>query len=95
MEDLSTEDVSDIQEKEYNPIDPINNICERFHLVARQLRSRHEDRDTLDIQDEYDIQELVIAYCTCILTTFVQKNGHQVMLANPLGWIFFLNKNKL
>ena len=58
LEDLSTEDVSDIQEKEYNPLDPIKNICERFHLVARQLRSRHEDRDTLDIQDEYDIQDL-------------------------------------
>lgn len=58
MEDLGTEDVRNIQEKEYNPIEPIKNICERFHLVARQLRSRHDDRDTLDIQDEYDVQDL-------------------------------------
>lgn len=58
MEDLSSEDVTNIQEKEYNPIDPIKNICDRFHLIARQLRSRHEDRETLDIRDEYDVQDL-------------------------------------
>lgn len=33
-------------------------ICLRFHLVARQLRSRHEDRATLAVEDEYDAQDL-------------------------------------
>jgi len=58
MEDLSIEDVKNIEEKQYNPIGPIINICDRFHLVARQLRSRHDERPTLDIQDEYDVQDL-------------------------------------
>lgn len=33
-------------------------ICSRFHLVARQLNSRYDDRSTLEIKDEYDVQDL-------------------------------------
>ncbi len=33
-------------------------IANRFHTVARQLRHRHADRDTLTISDEYDVQDL-------------------------------------
>jgi hypothetical protein len=39
----------------------IEKLCNRFHLVARQLRSRHASRDTLDVQDEYDVQDLLHA----------------------------------
>ena len=33
-------------------------LGERFHLVAKQLRSRRENRPTLDVGDEYDVQDL-------------------------------------
>jgi glucan phosphorylase len=33
----------------------------RFHLVARQLRERHNERSTLQIEDEYDVQDLLHA----------------------------------
>lgn len=33
-------------------------ICNRFHAVARQLRHRHTDRPTLEVRDEYDVQDL-------------------------------------
>lgn len=36
-------------------------ICNRFHLVARQLRQRHADRETLNVSDEYDVQDLLHA----------------------------------
>lgn len=39
----------------------VNLLCARFHLVASQLRSRHEDRATLDVSDEYDVQDLLHA----------------------------------
>lgn len=39
-------------------VDALYRIGERFHLVARQLRQRREDRPTLDIVDEYDVQDL-------------------------------------
>lgn len=41
-----------------NPLSLIQNICDRFHLIVRQLRERYNDRDTIDIQDEYDVQDL-------------------------------------
>ncbi|MGP5231518.1 PD-(D/E)XK nuclease domain-containing protein [Psychrobacter celer] len=33
-------------------------IINRFHQVARQLRHRYNNRATLDIDDEYDVQDL-------------------------------------
>lgn len=39
----------------------VNQICYRFHLVAKQLRSRYSDRDTLVVEDEYDTQDLLHA----------------------------------
>jgi hypothetical protein len=36
-------------------------ICSRFHRVVRQLRQRREDRPTLDVGDEYDVQDLLHA----------------------------------
>jgi hypothetical protein len=36
-------------------------ICNRFHAVVRQLRQRHESRPTLDVSDEYDVQDLLHA----------------------------------
>jgi len=56
-EDLDAGDLAG-EQSGYNPIAVIANMCERFHLVARQLRSRHESRPTLDVQDEYDVQDL-------------------------------------
>lgn len=33
-------------------------LAERLHGVVRQLRARREDRPTLDVTDEYDVQDL-------------------------------------
>jgi hypothetical protein len=41
-----------------NPIDLVCNLCERFHLIARQLRANRKDRSLLDVSDEYDLQYL-------------------------------------
>ncbi len=39
----------------------LNRIFSRFHKIARQLRSRYADRATIDITDEYDVQDLLHA----------------------------------
>jgi len=39
----------------------LETICLRFHLVVRQLRDRRDDRPTLDVSDEYDVQDLLHA----------------------------------
>lgn len=43
------------------PIDVVRFLCSRFHLVARQLLSRHHGRATIKITDEYDVQDLLRA----------------------------------
>jgi hypothetical protein len=42
----------------------IENLCSRFHLVVRQLKSRHDNRGTLVVEDEYDVQDLLHALLT-------------------------------
>lgn len=59
-EDLEAGDMA-AAASEFNPVQLIGTICERFHLVARQLRSRREGRETLDVEDEYDVQDLMHA----------------------------------
>ncbi len=39
----------------------VEQICQRFQLIARQLRHRYNDRPTLDVNDEYDAQNLLHA----------------------------------
>lgn len=37
------------------------NICNRFHQISRQLKQRHSNRPTIEISDEYDVQDLLHA----------------------------------
>jgi hypothetical protein len=36
-------------------------LADQFHVVVRQLGQRHADRSTLEVNDEYDVQDLVHA----------------------------------
>lgn len=44
---------------EADPLQRIERICNQFHRVARQLRQRYAARATLDVSDEYDVQDLI------------------------------------
>jgi hypothetical protein len=43
------------------PIDVLEQVFERFHVITRQLRSRYKSRPTLEVSDEYDVQDLTHA----------------------------------
>lgn len=43
------------------PVRSVLALCDRFHEVARQLTHRRESRPTLEIEDEYDVQDLLHA----------------------------------
>ncbi len=36
----------------------IETLMDRFHLVVKQVRQRYDERATIDIKDEYDVQDL-------------------------------------
>jgi hypothetical protein len=40
------------------PLSRIERLCDRFHLMARSLRVRHDKRSTIEVEDEYDVQDL-------------------------------------
>lgn len=42
-------------------IEKVKLLCQKFHIVARTLRERYDKRTTLDIVDEYDVQNLLHA----------------------------------
>lgn len=45
-----------------NSLNLVEQICLRFHASARQLRARHAGRATLEVNDEYDVQDLLHAF---------------------------------
>ncbi len=51
-----------------NPLGKLEHIFKRFHKVARQLRARHDNRPTLTITDEYDVQDLLHAILKLFFT---------------------------
>ncbi len=42
-----------------DPLEIIESLCMYFHSVVRQLRNRYDNRPTLDVNDEYDVQDLI------------------------------------
>jgi hypothetical protein len=42
-----------------NKSNELANLFDRFHLVVKQLRVRYNSRTTIDVADEYDVQDLL------------------------------------
>ena len=49
----------DMKQEDY--WEAIELVCDKFHTVAKQIRKRHDMRSTLEINDEYDVQDLLHA----------------------------------
>ena len=62
-------------------------LCSRFHTVVRQLRHRHDGRDTLDISDEYDVQDLLHALLR-IYFNDIREEEHTPSYANHYASAF-------
>jgi len=52
-------DHNGINKNNLNTLEILENLFSRFHNVSRQLRNRYSNRDTLDVSDEYDVQDLL------------------------------------
>ena len=53
-----------VQNEEKKKFEGIEIITSRFHAVVMQLRQRYSGRNTLDVNDEYDVQDLFHALLT-------------------------------
>jgi len=50
-----------IIEEKVQPVVILERIFNCFHQVVRQLRNRYDSRETIDVKDEYDVQDLTHA----------------------------------
>lgn len=90
-EDIMAGDLDRVPEQ--SPLLILEQIFSRFHLVARQLRSRYGGRPTLDVQDEYDVQDLIHALL-CLHFTDVRPEEYTPSYAGKASRMDFLLKRE-
>lgn len=84
-------------------LDLIRKLCTRFHGVARQLRHRGDDRTTLEVEDEIDVQDvlhalLYIDFDDIQIETWTPSYAHGSnrtdLLIKPEGIVILVKKTK-
>ena len=50
---------SNIDKTQDDSLEKIKLLCQKFHSVAKQIQVRHDNRPSLEINDEYDVQDLL------------------------------------
>ena len=68
------------------PVKAVLAICDRFHEVARQLTHRRESRPTLEIKDEYDVQDLCMHCCAFTSTISGRRSGRHPTAEARRAW---------
>ncbi len=71
----------------------LNIIFNRFHKVARQLRSRHAGKNTIEIEDEYDVQDLLHSLLHLYFDD-IRPEEHTPSYAGSSARVDFLLKNE-
>lgn len=56
-----TEEAKFLEVEVEEPIEALQRVFLKFHSIAKRLRDRHDNRNTLDVSDEYDVQDLLSA----------------------------------
>lgn len=87
------ENESESQVQELSAIDKVELLIRRFHKVARRLRSRHASRSTIEIEDEYDVQDLFHSLL-CIYFDDVRPEEYTPSYAGSASRVDFLLKRE-
>jgi hypothetical protein len=76
-----------------NPLNTLRQVLMRFHLAVRQLRDRHDARPTLDVSDEYDVQDLLHALLRMFFDD-IRPEEYSPSYAGKASRMDFLLKNE-
>ena len=80
---------------DHDPLSLIRKICLRFHSVVRQLRLRKDYRPTLEVEDDYDLQDL---FCALLRVEFDEVATEEWIPPYADGaprTTFFVNKDQI
>ena len=67
--------------RKVNSLALVEQLCGRFHLIARQIKSRHANRETLVVKMSMTYKTSCTLFFTCTSTISDGRNGHQATLA--------------
>ncbi len=76
-------------------LEMIKLICDKFHSVTRQLRSRHSNRPTLEVEDEYDVQDLFHAILKIYFSDIRKEEGTPSFAGSTARTDFLLKNERL
>ena len=77
------------------PIEALQRVCSQFHLIARKLRNRHDSRETLDVADEYDVQDLLSALLVLYFDDIRSEEWTPSYAGKSARMDFLLKKEKI
>ncbi|MDI3440224.1 malate dehydrogenase [Erwinia sp. V90_4] len=81
--------------KETDRLDLIINVLERFPAFYRQLKKRHNERETIEVNDEYDVQDLVHALLTLHFDDVRPEEASPSYAGSSSRQDFLLKKEKI
>ena len=70
-------------------------ICNHFHQAVRQMRNRHDNRSTIDVNDEYDVQDLLLAFLRLLFDVVRAEEWTPSYAGSASRMDFLLNKEKV
>jgi REase_DpnII-MboI len=76
-----------------SPLEHIIGICNNFHKIVKQLKVRHSQRKALEINDEYDVQDLLHSLLHLYFTD-IRAEEYTPSHAAKCSRIDFLLKNE-
>lgn len=78
-----------------NPLVKIEKICNRFHLIANLLIVRHNGHETLDVEDEYYVQDLLHSILKFEFGDIQPEEWSPSYVGKASGVDFLLKKEKI
>ncbi|HAT8003892.1 TPA: malate dehydrogenase [Citrobacter koseri] len=81
--------------KETDRLDLIINVLERFPSFCRQLKKRYNNRDSIEVTDEYDVQDLVHALLTLHFDDVRPEEASPSYAGSSSRQDFLLKKEKI
>jgi len=91
---IRAERAADKSDKD-QPISVVTKICERFHLVVRQLSHRYDNRKPLEVRDEYDVQDLMHALLQIFFDDIRREQWTPSYAGSSARMDFLLNNESL
>ena len=89
------EEAKSLEAEAEKPVEALQRVFSKFHLIARKLRNRSHDRKPLDVSDEYDVQYLLDA----LLVLYFDDVRHEEWTPSYAGksarMDFLLKKEKI